>query len=163
MASRHPLGPLAAVVRPVRLWFARLMAGATLCGASALLGIAARLDPSPEELGSHVQLGLASCALIAYVGYPCPTCGMTTAFAHMVHGRMLAAFRAQPAGLVLAIGTVAAACAAIGVLATGKVLRINWYRISPTIAVLGVVGLVLIGWAYKLAAGVLSGSLPVRA
>ncbi len=94
------------------------------------------------------------------VGYPCPTCGMTTAFAHTVRGEFRAAFAAQPGGLVLALATVLAASVSASVLATGRVWLVNWYRITPMRVTLATVFVVIGGWAYKLAMGVLTGALP---
>ncbi len=99
--------------------------------------------------------------MLTLVGYPCPTCGMTTAFAHTVRGELWSAFCAQPAGLGLALALVFAASVSLGVAVTGKVWAVNWYRVSPTRVTLGVVLFLLSGWVYKLAAGVISGTLPL--
>lgn len=86
---------------------------------------------------------------------------MTTAFTHAVRGQLVSAFHAQPAGLALAIGTVAVASLALSTLLTGRVWAVNWYRVSPTWVVFGVVLLVIGGWVYKLVMGIVSGTLPV--
>ena len=57
-------------------------AGAVLAILSgAVLLTAALLTPRAGGLGTHVQMGLSSCGYLADTGYPCPTCGMTTAMA----------------------------------------------------------------------------------
>lgn len=99
--------------------------------------------------------------MVMLVGYPCPTCGMTTAVAHAVRGELRSAFRAQPAGLALALAVVVAAGVSLGVVVSGKVWALNWYRVSPARVVLGVLLLVLGGWIYKLVTGVVSGTLPL--
>lgn len=99
--------------------------------------------------------------MLTLVGYPCPTCGMTTAFAYAVRGELGSAFNAQPAGLALALITVIAASLSLSIVVTGKVWAVNWYRVSPTRVTLGAVLLVLGGWAYKLVAGLMFGTLPV--
>src|SRR5689334_15070226 len=71
--------------------------------AAALLVVAARLNPSPKGVGSHRQLGLQECQFEARTGLPCPTCGMTTSFAHFVRGNIIASFWVQPMGTVLAL------------------------------------------------------------
>ena len=91
---------------------------------------------------------------------PCPTCGMTTAFAHTVRGQFYRAFQAHPGGLVFALATVVAAAVAASTLITAKVWAVNWYRISPTWVALVAVLILVIGWVYKLAAGFISGTLP---
>lgn len=126
-----------------------------------LLGVAAWLSPDRSGMGTHTQLGRPPCTWPMLLGYPCPTCGMTTAFAHTVRGELPAAFRAQPAGLVLAMGTIVAAVVSLGVLMTGRVWAVNWYRVSPSWVPLGLVLLILAGWGYKLATGIASGILPL--
>ncbi len=62
----------------------RVVGAGVAVGAVSLLGVAAWLDPSPEGLGTHSQLSLPPCGWILTMDLPCPTCGMTTAFAHRV-------------------------------------------------------------------------------
>lgn len=120
--------------------------------ALAIFAVAAGLSPNASGIGTHTQIGLPPCLLFAATGYPCPACGMTTAFAHAAHGHILAALAAQPFGAILA-AALAAGLLAAPVLAAGRV---------PVAAVLGwrhgeraaVVGLVLfvLAWAFKIAA-----------
>jgi Protein of unknown function (DUF2752) len=79
---------------------ALLVAAAGLAG---LLLLARRLDPDPRGFGTHTQLGLKACAYLTATGRLCPTCGMTTAFAWLVHGRIDRSWQANPAGCLLAI------------------------------------------------------------
>ena len=53
-------------------------------GLAGVLGTARLLEPDPRGFGTHTQLGLAPCAFARITGRPCPTCGMTTAFAWFV-------------------------------------------------------------------------------
>ncbi len=59
----------------------RMVAGAIWAACSVVLGIAAWLTPSPSGMGTHTQLNLPQCGWIVMMDLPCPTCGMTTAFA----------------------------------------------------------------------------------
>jgi hypothetical protein len=86
---------------------------------------------------------------------------MTTAFAHTVRGQLLSAFRAQPAGLFLALSTILAAGLAVSTMLTGRVWAVNWYRISPTWLVIGLVVLIVGGWVFKIIMGIVTGTLPV--
>lgn len=145
---------------PERSSVARTVALIAFLACVALIGVAFRLTPDPSGTGSHEQLGFPPCTMLTLTGYPCPTCGMSTAFAHAVRGELLSAFQAQPAGLALAVATIAAAGIALSVMITGKVWAVNWYRVSPTRVVLGIMLLLAVGWFYKLVIGVLNGSLP---
>lgn len=84
-------------------WSNRLVALGLLLGPGTLLAIASRLTPDGRGMRTHEQLGLPSCAFFAGTGMPCPTCGMTTAFAHAAHGQLLSSFFVQPFGAFLAV------------------------------------------------------------
>ena len=159
--ASHPLGPLVYRISANQPARARLIAAGVLGGCTALLSAAAWLTPDGSGMGSHEQLGYPPCTMLTLTGYPCPTCGMSTAFAHAVRGELLSAFHAQPAGLVLALAAIVAACMSLGVVVTGKVWAVNWYRVSPTRVTLAVILLVVAGWVYKLAVGAILGELPV--
>jgi hypothetical protein len=90
--------------------------------AAAIVGVlatAAWLRPDPRGHGTHAQLGLGPCAYLALTGRKCPSCGLTTAFAWSVRGRLDRAWRANPTGALLAVSCVGlvpwlVACAASG-------------------------------------------------
>ncbi len=67
----------------------------------AVVITAAMLTPSASGHGTHTQLGLPPCGFLVFTGYPCPGCGLTTAFAHMVRLQVLGAWYANPFGIVL--------------------------------------------------------------
>ncbi|MCG9894794.1 MAG: DUF2752 domain-containing protein [Fimbriimonadaceae bacterium] len=67
----------------------------------AVTGIAAWLTPSPHGHGTHTQLGLAPCPSILLFDRPCPGCGLTTAFAWTVRGRLDLAFESHAMGSLL--------------------------------------------------------------
>lgn len=137
------------------------MALCILASCAAVLAVAAWLTPDPSGLGSHRQLGGPACTWVMLFGYPCPTCGMTTAFAHTVRGQFLSAFAAQPAGLALALLAMAAVGVSLSVLATGRVWAVNWFRVPPASVPLVILAVVLAGWVYKLVAGMVAGAWPV--
>ncbi len=64
-------------------------------GALTILLVASWLSPDPRGFGTHTQLGLPACAFRALTTLPCPACGLTTGFAHMVRGDVLAALHAN--------------------------------------------------------------------
>jgi hypothetical protein len=65
--------------------------------------LAFQLDPDPRGFGTHQRLGLPPCTFRVLCGFPCPSCGMTTSFAHFIRGNFAAACAANPAGLILAL------------------------------------------------------------
>lgn len=67
----------------------------------AVLITAACLTPSPAGHGTHTQLGLPPCGFLVVTGMPCPGCGLTTSFAHMVRLEVVDAARANPFGVPL--------------------------------------------------------------
>lgn len=130
-------------------------------GMAAVLATAAWLEPAPEGMGTHQQLGLPSCSLVITSGLPCPTCGMTTAFAHCMRGQFISAFLAQPAGLVLWIGTVFICGYGAYVAYCGQSIWVNWDRIAAKI-MLGLGILLILGWGFKIGLGLLTGELPMK-
>jgi len=161
-SSGHPLGPLVYRRGVSRPGLSRVWAGLVLAGCCGILGLSAWLSPHPSGMGTHRQLGFTPCTMVVMTGYPCPTCGMTTAFAYTVRGRFLLAFHAQPAGLVFALATFVCAGVALGVILTGQVWVVNWFRVSSLWVTLVVVGLLVVGWAYKIVVGLASGALPAN-
>ncbi len=70
---------------------------------SAGFAVAARLEPDPRGYGTHQSLGFRPCTIRSNFGIPCPSCGMTTSFAHFTRGQFLQAARSNSAGLLLAV------------------------------------------------------------
>ena len=159
--SAHPLGPLVSCDRAKHPIRARMSALVAILITGSLLAVAGSVTPDPVGLGSHRQLGFGPCPMVSWTGYPCPTCGMTTAFAYTVRGHLVSAFQAQPFGFLLASATVLTAVLATGTLLTASVWTINWYRVLPERLALLAVVLVLAAWGYKLAMGLWSGKLPM--
>src|SRR5271166_4963513 len=83
-------------------WYVLLLAAGLL----GLLGVARGLEPDPRGYGTHTQLGLGPCAFAVVTGRPCPTCGMTTAFAWFTRGSLGGSWRASPAGCLIALSIV---------------------------------------------------------
>src|SRR5688572_4765367 len=102
---------------------------------SGVLGLAAWLVPSPTGLGTHEAMNLPPCGWVAIADLTCPTCGMTTAFAHAADGNLLGSFLAQPMGCVLALVTAMALLVSVYVAVTGSRLGGSfsrlWNRSTP--------------------------------
>lgn len=160
--SVHPLGPMVEWVNPLQPSLSRCKALLVLIGCVVLISIAVWVSPDRTGLGSHQQLGLPRCNMVMITGYPCPTCGMTTAFSYSVRGRLISAIQAHPAGFLLAILTMMTAIVSVRVICTGKVWVVNWYRISPAIVIVAAIAVILLGWIFKLVMGIMNGSYPVH-
>lgn len=116
----------------------------------AVVVTAALLTPDPHGHGTHTQLGLPPCGFLVFTGYPCPGCGLTTAFAHMVRFQVGGAFLANPFGVVLFLATFATIpLAAAGFLRGWAVVptldRIHAEKIAIVLAVLS-----LLTWIVRL-------------
>jgi hypothetical protein len=129
---------------------ARIAAFALAGACLAVLIVASRLSPDVSGMGTHHQLGLQPCGFLQRTGLPCPTCGMTTSFAQLIHGRPLASFYVQPAGFVVAILSGVVFWIGLYESITGRpvhrllALLPMSYHLFPLIAVL------LAGWAWKI-------------
>ena len=87
---------------------------------------------------------------------PCPTCGMTTAFAHAAHGHLLKSFIAQPMGFVLALATAMTFLVCVHTAATGSRLPRVFLRLwggSNRRVHSGwiLAGMIVAAWLYKIA------------
>ena len=72
-----------------------------------VFGLSIWLDPyedgEPREMGTHQQLGLPPCQFNTMTGAPCPSCGMTTSFALLLHADVWNSMKANFAGTALAV------------------------------------------------------------
>ena len=114
------------------------------------LGLARALTPSQTGFGTHQQLGLPPCTFLHWTGFPCPSCGLTTCFAFAAHGKFVAAFIAQPFGVLLFLLTALAVPAALYCLRR----RIPWSaviyaRLTNRVMRVMLV-LYLLSWGYKI-------------
>ncbi len=107
------------------LWYRAGLAvvGVVLLG---MLVVARCLQPDPDGLGTHQQLGFPPCGFIIAFGRVCPSCGMTTAWSHFTRGNLAAGIDANVGGCLLAL---AAAPTGFWLVASG--LRGTWYRVRP--------------------------------
>src|SRR5271155_2022381 len=81
-------------------------------GMVTTLSVARQLTPDPRGMGTHQQIRLLGgsmpeCGFVVWTreawgtGYPCPSCGFTTTFAHAMHGHFLQAIVNQPFGFLV--------------------------------------------------------------
>lgn len=139
-------------------WFLRLTLIAVGTVIVSLLVTAATLTPNPLGQGTHQQLGLPPCTFkqlpmfknTVFERAGCPSCGMTTSWAHMVRGHVFQSFAANAGGALLAW---AAAVTGPWTLMSG--LLGHWFLGVPNekiaLAVVATIVLVtLIDWSLRL-------------
>lgn len=116
----------------------------------AMLVVGAALRPAPEGHGTHQQMGLPPCGFYLATGTPCPTCGMTTAFAHVANRAPVAGFVTQPFGAALALVASVGfwGCAHVALFGSrlGRVLG----KLMGSRAVLITAGVWLASWVYTI-------------
>ncbi len=148
--KNEPTGEKKAAGRPA---LDRLAALLLAIPSIAVLVVAALLEPDPSGIGTHQQLGLGTCTMLAITGWPCPMCGMTTCFSLAVRGRLFSAFMTQPFGLLLFLVTAVVALTSLLELIRpgGRWLRF-WDWLGPRegwVAGALMAGLV-VGWLHNL-------------
>ena len=131
----------------------RLMVIVLAFGLLALLAVAAFVEPNPRGRGTHQQFGLPPCTFRILFGKPCPSCGMTTSWSHLVRAQLIGAWRANAGGMLLGILAMAGTPWLLA-----SAVRGRWLGWVPNTAVLawvasGVVLVTLIHWGIRLAIG----------
>jgi hypothetical protein len=121
---------------------------------TAVFGLAAWLDPYVREQGkvtarrmeTHRQLGLPPCTFFALTGKPCPSCGMTTSFALLMHGDVVNSVRANVVGTLLALCGLLFIPWAVVSAVKGRTLFVRSLEATVTITVLIFLGLMIVRW-----------------
>jgi hypothetical protein len=134
------------VVTPSGRAFALMVAAIAL----TVLLFALSVAPSPGGSGTHERLGFQRCQFLATCGLPCPTCGMTTSYAHFVRGNWLASLYVQPMGFVLAIGTCTVFWAAIYIAITGRPIQRLLRQVPMATLVIALMSIGVLGWGWKI-------------
>ena len=117
--------------------------------ALTVLITAAALRPDTSGMGTHQRLGLPPCGWLLATGYPCPTCGMTTAFSAAAHAQPRAALAAQPFGALFAVATAVFFWGAMHVAIFGSNLGRIFERLLTPRILWPALALFLAAWAFK--------------
>jgi hypothetical protein len=132
------------------------LVGLTL-GLVAVFGIARWLNPydqdgSPRRMETHRQLGLPPCTFkVMTGGLPCPSCGMTTSFALLMHGDVANSLRANAVGTLLALFCLALIPWNLASAYLRRPLFVRSIERTLTFLVLAFLGLMLLRWGVVLA------------
>jgi hypothetical protein len=131
-------------------WLTRFTWTWVFVGCVLLLTAGAWLNPDPRGHSTHEQLGFAPCGMYVMTGWPCPTCGATTAFSWMIHGHPFMAIQTQPFGAFAALATAALLVTSIVGIVTAGVPAIRLSRGLAVALALGLMALFLGSWLYKI-------------
>ncbi|MBN2476490.1 MAG: DUF2752 domain-containing protein [Pirellulales bacterium] len=131
----------------------RLTATGLALGLLVLLSLAAWVRPDPRGLGTHQQFGLPPCTFRVLFGLPCPSCGMTTSWAHLVRGQLLGAFQANAGGALLGVFAVLAVPWLLLSATLGRWVGYQPRSASMAWAASAAVLAAVVGWVIRLAMG----------
>ncbi|WP_161604640.1 DUF2752 domain-containing protein [Roseiconus nitratireducens] len=111
--------------------------------------IASQLQPSDSGLGTHQRLGLPPCSVRMLFGIRCPSCGMTTSWAHVTRGNVIQAARCNTGGTLLAGYAIASIGIAAGLVWTGRWPSRQVLR-TAAIVLIGIASVTFVDWLYRL-------------
>jgi hypothetical protein len=112
--------------------------------------VAGFLEPDGRLYGTHEQLGLPPCPAQEVFGIPCPSCGLTTSFAFMAHGRVAEAFASHYCGPVIFLAVLAYIALLAAFVIRKKRIEIHWPEWLPYSIVFGFMAFYLMSWAVRL-------------
>jgi len=115
-----------------------------------VIGVSVYLEPDPRGYGTHEQLGFPPCSLAEAFHFPCPTCGLTTSFAHMGDLEPVEGFLVQPLGFLGFVFVVVVVLAAV----VSVPLGISWLpllrRVNWPVTVWVAVGVGVASWVFEI-------------
>jgi hypothetical protein len=123
---------------------------------SGVFAVAVWLDPynadgSPRRMATHMQIGLPPCTFQVTTGIPCPSCGMTTSFALLMHGDVPNSLRANAVGTLLAAFGLLLIPWCLASAVRRRTLFVRSMERTLTFLVLCFLGLMLLRWGIVLA------------
>jgi hypothetical protein len=118
----------------------------------SLLIVASTLQPDSRGMGTHEQLGMPPCTFLFLTGIRCPSCGMTTSWAYLTHGRVGQAIQASASGSLLACISFVGGGFLLASALRGRWLWSSQSENAGAILAAAFGGLVLAEWLIRLAA-----------
>jgi hypothetical protein len=143
------------VVPLLRPWVRGTLVGLALA-LSGVFAVAIWLNPynddgSPRTMATHRQMHLPPCTFYATTGLPCPSCGMTTSFALLMHGDVLNSLRANAVGTLLAVFCLMLIPWCLASAVRRQTLFLRSLERTLTFVVLAFLSLMLLRWMIVLA------------
>jgi len=130
----------------------RTTAAVALLAVVVILALARLLHPDPRGYGTHEHLFLPPCMFLKITHLPCPFCGMTTGFAHMVRGEVADATRSNPGAPLLFVLTCVCGVLSVRALVVGAPVLPAWATgpraTKYAMILLGVIWVVHIGYLF---------------
>jgi hypothetical protein len=140
--------------RRLRLWV-RLGLVLIVTGLVAVFAVAIVLNPFKDGRvwlqETHTQMGLPPCTFKVLTGLPCPSCGMTSSFALLMHGDPWNSVRANFVGTLLAIFCLVFIPWALASAICGRLLLVRSLEHVLVRLVLAFVVLLLVRWGFVVA------------
>jgi Protein of unknown function (DUF2752) len=140
--------------RPRLQRWVRLLLVLMAVGLAGLFAVAIYLDPNKEgrvwHEGTHRQLGLPPCTFKLLTDLPCPSCGMSTSFAHLVRGDVWNSLQANFAGTMLAAVLLATIPWCLASACRGRLVFIRSFEWALIRIVIFFTTLMLLRWALVL-------------
>lgn len=128
----------------------RIAFGLFASGLITLLGTAAWLTPDPSGLGTHQQLNLPPCTFTVLFDIPCPSCGMTTSWSHLMRGQLMAAFQANAGGALLGMLSAVSAPWLFWVSLRGRFPQMPVTDMHVALALLAIILVTFADWGLRL-------------
>jgi hypothetical protein len=124
-------------------------------GLVMVFGVACWLKPydeagQPLRMETHRQIGLPACTFYTLTGLPCPSCGMTTSFALLMHGDLANSLRANAVGTGLALFWLALIPWSLVCAFQGRLFFIRSLERALMWAVIVFIALLLVRWVWVL-------------
>ena len=153
-SSRQEAVEVLEVIPVLRAWVRGSLIGLALA-LLAVFAVAIWLNPynddgSPRSMATHRQMGLPPCTFFATTGLPCPSCGMTTSFALLMHGDLVNSLRANAVGTLLAGFCLLLIPWSLTSAVRQRTLFVRSLDRTLTVVVLGFLSMMLLRWAIVL-------------
>jgi len=132
-------------------WVSRVVWFVLAAIPTAILVTATQLTPNPIGHGTHTQLGLPPCGFLLWTGVPCPGCGLTTCFAHMIRFEVVDAARANVFGVPLFLITLVGGLVAMVAFVRGLPVMATLERLQVEKIALAIAVCSITVWAVRIA------------